>query len=76
MPEENISHPSHYCSGMECKDEIILIYGREVWEHFCIGNIHKYRKRAMLKNGEEDLKKADQYVQFLEESKKCRNGKS
>lgn len=59
-----IHHPNHYCreGAMESIDEMVLLFGEEVVKHFCLCNIFKYRTRAMLKNGEEDLKKSDWYV--------------
>lgn len=58
-----VNHPSHYTNGgMECIDEMILIFGETTVANFCICNVWKYRKRALYKNGEEDLKKADWYM--------------
>lgn len=64
-PEEDVvNHPSHYCQdgGMECIDEMIAIFGKTAVQHFCLLNVWKYRKRAVFKNGEEDMKKADWYM--------------
>lgn len=59
MENNNIDHPAHYCNGgMECIDEMLTVFGREAVKHFCLLNVWKYRKRALYKNGEEDLKKA------------------
>lgn len=57
-PSDPVNHPSHYTShpsGIECI---------QVTEHmnFCIGNAVKYLWRADLKNGLEDLKKAQWYI--------------
>jgi hypothetical protein len=58
-----IEHPSHYThGGMECIDEMILLFGKAVVMDFCLCNAWKYRKRAMFKNGEEDLHKSDWYI--------------
>lgn len=58
-----VNHPSHYCQGgMECIDEMILLFGKEVVKHFCLCNAWKYRKRAMFKNGQEDMDKSDWYI--------------
>lgn len=61
---DNIDHPSYYNSddGMECIDEMIIIFGKEKVKAFCLLNVWKYRKRAVFKNGEEDMKKADWYM--------------
>lgn len=58
-----VNHPSHYTNGgMECIDEMVLIFGETTVANFCLCNVWKYRKRALYKNGEEDLKKADWYM--------------
>lgn len=65
VPEPDmVNHPSHYCQegSMECIDEMIAVFGREAVMHFCLLNVWKYRKRAVFKNGEEDLKKSDWYM--------------
>lgn len=48
-------------------DEMLTVFGREAVKHFCLLNVWKYRKRALYKNGEEDLKKADWYMKKLVE---------
>ena len=62
--EDVVNHPSHYCQdgAMECIDEMLLVFGVEKTMHFCLLNVWKYRKRAVYKNGEEDMKKADWYM--------------
>ena len=63
-----INKASHYNhGGIETIDEIVLIFGKEVAKHFCLGNIWKYRARAIYKNGEEDMKKANYYVKKYKE---------
>lgn len=58
-----VNHPSHYTNGgIECIDEMILVFGEATVACFCLCNVWKYRKRALHKNGEEDLKKADWYM--------------
>ena len=64
-PEDDaVNHPSHYCQdgGMECIDEMIAIFGKTAVQHFCLLNVWKYRKRAVFKNGVEDMQKADWYM--------------
>lgn len=66
---DSVNHPSHYCQegSMECIDEIIAVFGKEAVMNFCLLNVWKYRKRAVFKNGEEDLKKSDWYLKkYLE----------
>ena len=58
-----VNSPSHYTQGgMECIDEMIALYGVEEVKSFCKLNVHKYRKRALYKNGEEDMKKSNWYM--------------
>jgi hypothetical protein len=61
---DSVNHPSHYCQegSMECIDEMVAVFGSEAVMHFCLLNVWKYRKRAVFKNGEEDLKKSDWYM--------------
>lgn len=64
-----IKHPNHYCreGAMECIDEMVMLFGKEVVKHFCLCNMWKYRYRAASKNGEEDIKKSDQYARMYKE---------
>lgn len=64
-----IKKPKHYNreGGMECIDEMLLIFGKEAVKNFCLCNAWKYRYRAADKNGEEDLKKSDWYVNKYKE---------
>ena len=59
-----VNHPEHYCreGAMECIDEMLLVFGTEATQIFCLMNAWKYRYRAADKNGEEDLKKSDWYI--------------
>lgn len=64
-----VNKPKHYNreGAMECIDEMILIFGLEETKSFCKLNAWKYRYRAADKNGEEDLKKSDWYLQKYKE---------
>ena len=64
LAEDPVHYPSHYCQegSMECIDEMVAVFGKEAVMHFCLCNVWKYRKRAIFKNGEEDLKKSDWYM--------------
>lgn len=65
-----VNHPIHYTSsGMECIDEMLLLFGVKKTLAFCLLNSWKYRKRAMYKNGEEDMKKSDWYAKKYAEIK-------
>ena len=57
-----VNHPSHYEHGIECIDEMILLYGKWDTMAFCKLNSHKYRKRAIDKGGKEDIDKSDWYM--------------
>ena len=69
MENNNIQHPKHYNreGGMECIDEMILIFGKEAVKDFCLCNAWKYRYRAADKNGTEDLAKSDWYINKYKE---------
>lgn len=64
-----VNHPPHYCreGSMECIEEMELIFGKEAVKHFCLCNAWKYRYRSSAKNGEEDIKKSDWYIQKYKE---------
>lgn len=63
-----VNHPPHYTNGgMECIDEMILIFGKEAVANFCICNAWKYRYRAISKNGEEDMQKSHWYINKYKE---------
>lgn len=64
-----VNHPEHYCreGAMECIDEMVLLFGKEVVKHFCLCNVYKYRYRSNQKNGEEDIKKSDWYIRKYKE---------
>lgn len=64
-----VNHPEHYCreGAMECIDEMITLFGRDVVKHFCLCNAWKYRYRSNAKNGEEDIKKSDWYIRKYKE---------
>lgn len=61
-----VLQPKHYMQGSrECIDEIKAMLSPEEFRGFLKGNVIKYRYRANLKNGKEDLAKADNYVYYL-----------
>lgn len=58
-----VNHPSHYETGkFECINVMEEALGRDAVKGFCIGNAFKYLYRAKRKNGLEDLKKAQWYL--------------
>lgn len=65
---DNVNNPKHYsgtCS-LECIDIMKIILGEEAVKHFCLGNAFKYLWRYKNKNGEEDLKKAEWYLKYVD----------
>lgn len=66
---DNIYHPAHYNipGRKECIEEMIDKFGYEKVEAFCELNSYKYQYRHELKNGNEDLEKADNYKNMLAE---------
>ena len=68
-----VKHPNHYksSSGLEVIDVIkaFTMDMEDGFEAFCTGNILKYACRWFKKNGDEDLKKAKQYVDILLQSR-------
>ena len=73
-PKDNVNHPSHYTQGnIECIDAI-----KEATKHltgieaFCVGNVYKYLWRCELKNGDEDVDKAEWYFKKFKSERKLR----
>ena len=63
---EAVLHPSHYCrNGHECIDIIRAVLTEEEFRGYCKGNCIKYIFRCEAKGGEEDIRKALQYLRFL-----------
>lgn len=56
-----VNHPQHYNrdGAMECIDEMIAVFGKDIVACFCLCNVWKYRYRASDKGHEEDLSKSD-----------------
>lgn len=65
--KENVNHPEHYQGKHECIDIMKALFGAEAVKGFCKCNAFKYRFRANKKNGEEDIKKAEWYEEYLME---------
>ncbi len=61
-----VNHPSHYTQGkIECIEAIEEALGAEGFKGYCTGNAIKYLWRWQHKNGVEDLKKAQWYINRL-----------
>lgn len=67
--DDAVNHPSHYTrGGIECIEAIRASMTPEAFQGYCKGNVMKYIWRASLKNGVEDLKKAQVYLGWMIES--------
>ena len=65
---DNVNHPAHYsdsCS-LECIQVMRLMFGNEAVVYFCLCNAFKYLWRYKHKNGDEDLQKAEWYLNEAE----------
>lgn len=65
---DNVNHPSHYegYTSIDCIDNMRLIFGNQRVAEFCMLNAYKYLSRHEYKNGLEDLKKAEWYLDYVE----------
>lgn len=66
--DNKVSHPNHYRSksGLECKDVIEAVTEDMTgYEAVYTANVIKYIWRWKKKNGDEDLRKAKQYIDFI-----------
>ena len=67
---DKVNSPNHYkLRGLDI-EAIDVIRGaltEDEFRGFCKGNVLKYTIREGHKNGDEDLKKAKKYLEFLEE---------
>jgi hypothetical protein len=69
-PFDPVSKPSHYNQyGIEAIDAIRASLGPTGFQAYCKGNVIKYLWRYEYKNGLEDLKKAQVYLNWMVESK-------
>jgi hypothetical protein len=60
---DSVNHPQHYAStSIECIDAMIETQGKEAVRAFCVCNAFKYLWRHNNKNGDEDVKKANWYL--------------
>jgi len=64
--EDNINHPAHYTQGgIECIEAIKASMTTSEFRGYLKGNAMKYMWRYQLKNGVEDLRKAQWYLNRL-----------
>lgn len=60
---DNVNSPSHYNQGkIECIDAMIEAFGKDTVAIWCKLNAFKYLWREEYKNGIEDVKKAQYYI--------------
>jgi hypothetical protein len=65
---DNVNHPSHYTQGgIETIDYLQAKLPIDEFVGYLKGNILKYMSRANMKNGAEDYKKAQWYMNKLVE---------
>ncbi|EAU9554935.1 DUF3310 domain-containing protein [Salmonella enterica] len=66
-PKDNVNQPDHYTQGgVECIDAITAATVNKTGiEAVCVANVIKYLWRYELKNGEEDVRKAQWYLNRL-----------
>lgn len=67
MSKDNVNQPEHYTQGgVECIDAITAATVNKTGiEAVCVANVIKYLWRYELKNGLEDVKKAQWYLNRL-----------
>jgi len=64
--DDKVNHPYHYTSGgIETIDYLQAKLTHEEFVGYLKGNILKYMSRANMKNGAEDYKKAQWYINKL-----------
>lgn len=72
---DNVNHPEHYTSGgIECIDAIRASLGDPEFADYCKGNVLKYIWRYRHKNGVEDLRKAQVYLNWMIEAEEHARG--
>lgn len=61
---DNVNHPKHYegSTSIECIEAMIITFGKHAVYDFCKCNAFKYVWRYKNKNGIEDLRKAEWYI--------------
>tara|TARA_R100000781_G_scaffold111455_1_gene77883 strand:- start:197 stop:442 length:246 start_codon:yes stop_codon:yes gene_type:complete len=74
---DNVNKPKHYTQGkVECIDAIESAITNLIGiVAVCVANVIKYVWRFAMKNGIEDLDKADYYLQKLRKHERNKNAK-
>ena len=63
--KDSVNHPEHYSGKHECIELMRVMFGDDAVKAFCRCNSFKYRFRAARKGGEEDIRKAEWYEDYL-----------
>ena len=65
--KDPINHPTHYADScsLECIEVMSLLFPPEGFVSYCLANAFKYMWRYRHKNGVEDLKKAEWYLNYI-----------
>lgn len=65
-----VNHPNHYenSTSIECIDAMVLIFGREATYEWAKQTAFKYLWRYKNKNGDEDLNKAEWYINWCQDN--------
>ena len=66
--KDMVNHPSHYIGNIEVIDYIRDKLTPEGFTEYCCGNVMKYISRWRKKDGIQDLKKAQVYLNWMIES--------
>ena len=76
MNKDMVNHPSHYCTGkIECIDAIeSAVSELSGLDAVCTANVIKYVWRWKHKNGSQDLRKAQWYLNKLIDLQETQNG--
>jgi hypothetical protein len=66
---DNVNHPAHYegQTSIECIEAMQIAFGKRAVADFCMCNAFKYLWRHKNKNGQEDLRKAQWYLDKADE---------
>ena len=66
---DNVNHPAHYegQTSIECIEAMQIAFGKKAVADFCLCNAFKYLWRHKNKNGQEDLRKAQLYLNKADE---------
>ena len=69
LQKDMVNHPAHYegQTSMECIEAMQISFGKKAVIDFCMCNAFKYLWRHTHKNGVEDLRKAQWYLNRADE---------